>query len=76
MPEVEIESFWDRLGVELWPNYDLDTQKNHDVLLAARVADLKPTLPNIFVQHLTLPWLKHHNFNKISSRDLNGQMRH
>ena len=27
MPKVEIESFWDRLGVELWPNYCFETQK-------------------------------------------------
>ena len=26
MPKVEIESFWDRLGVELWPNYCFETQ--------------------------------------------------
>ena len=27
MPKVEIESFWDCLGVELWPNYCSETQK-------------------------------------------------
>ena len=26
MPKVEIESFLDRLGVELWPNYCFETQ--------------------------------------------------
>ena len=26
IPEVEIESFCDRLGVELWPNYCFETQ--------------------------------------------------
>ena len=31
MPKVEIESFWDRLGVELWPNYCFETQ-NFDFL--------------------------------------------
>ena len=25
MPKVEIGSFWDRLGVELWPNYCSET---------------------------------------------------
>ena len=25
MPKVEIESSWDRLGVELWPNYCFET---------------------------------------------------
>ena len=27
MPKFEIESFWNRLGVELWPNYCPQTQK-------------------------------------------------
>ena len=31
MPKVETESFWDRLGVELWPNYCFETQ-NFDFL--------------------------------------------
>ena len=26
MPKVDIESFWDRLGVELWPNYCFEPQ--------------------------------------------------